>query len=185
MSTDKIWFISQGEDQMGPFTKEELFQQIVEKAYDDSIFLFCTGWKDWMPVAEALKQVNLPLAIEGGKIKLQERRTQGARVEIHGQIIVHNQGDLLIGSGVNLSAAGLFVETDKSLFKVGEVLQLTCKLVDMAHPFQAKAEVVRFNSNHEFPVGFGMRWKEIPGEVVAEIQQLVAKAKANKGTSGK
>ena len=173
MSNEPVWFIYINEQQQGPFSKAQLYQQFKENQLPPNVHVFRTGWKEWMPLEACLAELGLPLQIDGSSLSIEERRRKGPRVGIAGQIIVHNQGDLAIGSGVNLSATGLFIETTQQLFQVGEILFLTCKVKQISTPFHAKAEVARFNVGNAAVTGFGLRWTEIPPTIQQDIQRLV------------
>lgn len=172
MSNEPIWFVYANEQQLGPFTKAQLYQQFQSNELQADVLLFQSGWKEWLSLEACLPELGLPIQLEGKSISLQDRRRKGPRVSIAGQIIVHNQGDLAIGSGVDLSATGLFVATTQQLFRVGEVLSLTCKIKELPTPFHAKAEVVRFNVGNAATTGFGLRWTEIAPPILQEIQKL-------------
>ena len=168
--SDQIWYVYQDSQQKGPFTKEQILQLVKDGKITKSVYLFRAGWKEWLPFDACAQELGLE---KDTKLVGEERRKNGPRVAIGGQIIVHNQGDLVIGSGVNISVAGLFVETHQQLFKVGETLRLTCKVDRLAKPFHANAEVMHFNLNKAYPVGFGMRWTQIDPQVSKEVQKLV------------
>ena len=182
MSNEAVWFIFSQEQQLGPFTKAQLYQQFQKNKFPPDVHLFREGWKEWLPLNDCASELGLPFDLSGNTVSLQDRRRKGSRVGIAGQIIVHNQGDLAIGSGVNLSGTGLFVETTQQIFRVGETLILTCKVKQMPTPFHAKAEVIRFNAGNNDPTGFGLRWTEISDAIQQDIQKLTNASKSE-GTS--
>src|SRR3989338_7576904 len=96
MSQEPIWFVYANEQQLGPFTKVQLYQQFQSNQLKADVLLFKTGWKEWLSLEACLPELGLPLQLEGKSISLQDRRRKGPRVGIAGQIIVHNQGDLAI-----------------------------------------------------------------------------------------
>ena len=99
--------------------------------------------------------------------------TRPPRATINGQIIVHNNGELVIGGGVNISSTGIFVETDKALFKVGEILKLTCRVNGISRPFNVDAEVMRFSTGGSAPLGYGLAFVNIDENVAQEIDSLI------------
>ncbi len=185
MSREPVWFIYVNEEQQGPFTKAQLYQKFQDQQFESDVHLFQEGWKEWKPVKDCLSDIDLPLQIDGTSVSMQDRRLKGPRVGIDGQIIVHNQGDMLIGSGVNVSETGLFVETAQQLFKVGESLILTCKVKQLSAPFHATAKVVRFNAGNGSPAGFGLQWTEIPAGIQQDIQRLTEAKKKEAGAPKK
>ncbi|MCH2192495.1 MAG: PilZ domain-containing protein, partial [Gammaproteobacteria bacterium] len=90
-----------------------------------------------------------------------------------GRVVVHNNGQLTIGQGVNISASGIFVETSDQLFSVGEQLKLSVRCDGLKKPFNAEADVIRFSSDPRWPVGYGLRFVDIPEQIRKNIQELV------------
>ena len=105
--------------------------------------------------------------------KASERRDAAPRATVVGRVIVHNNGQLVIGTGVNISSTGIFVETKDQLFTVGERLKLSVRIDGLGRPFNAVAQVVRYNSDPKYPVGYGLRFDELDEGVGKEIQAAV------------
>ena len=97
-------------------------------------------------------------------------------------MIVHNNGQLVIGGGVNISSTGIFVETKDQLFTVGERLKLSVRAEAFTKPFNVVAQVVRYNSDPRFPVGYGLRFEDLDDAIGREIQKAVDSANAQKPT---
>ncbi len=137
-------------------------------------FLFKVGWKDWVLFAKCRGELGL------GESEPSPQSAQfverAPRATIEGQVIIHNNGDLIIGKGVNISATGIFIETTSVAFKVGEVLNVTCLVKGVLKPFNAKALVMRFNSEAGGPKGYGLRFEILDVKVAREIAMLVEKS---------
>jgi Tfp pilus assembly protein PilZ len=87
---------------------------------------------------------------------------------------VHNNGQVIIGSGVNISATGIFVETNDQIFTVGEKLKLSVRVDGFVRAFNVLARVVRYNSDPRFPVGFGLMFVGLDKGIGDEIERMVA-----------
>ena len=103
----------------------------------------------------------------------EDRRNSAPRATIRGRIIVHNSGQIVIGTGVNISASGIFVETTDPIFRLGETLKLTCRVEGVLRPFHVQAVVVRLNNDRRFPLGYGMRFEGLAEPIRENIQRLI------------
>lgn len=136
-------------------------------------FLFKVGWKDWVAFEQCQTDFGLKSDVDVEQARNVQFIDRAPRATIEGQVIVHNNGDLLIGKGVNISATGVFIETSHHIFKIGETLHLTCRIHGIANSFNAKAIVMRFNKDLGGPLGYGLRFDGLDDKVAAEIQWLV------------
>lgn len=98
------------------------------------------------------------------------------RVGVKGRVIAHNDGQVIMSGGINISASGIFVETEVEntdpSFQVGEQIKLTVKADDLSYPFNVVAEMMRFNSDPNYPTGYGMRFVDLPSTIRADIERL-------------
>lgn len=169
---DQIWYVYQNNQQLGPFATAQITQMLDTKVVVKEAYLFKVGWKDWRPVEDcyeelAMKRDNIPLATE-------ERRSAAPRASIAGRIVVHNNGQIVIGQGVNISSTGIFVETKDQIFRVGEKLKLSVRVDGMIKAFNATALVIRFNGDPQYQTGFGLKFEEVDPEIVSEIEKFVS-----------
>jgi hypothetical protein len=155
---DKIWYIYQNQKQQGPFAVKEMREQYPALQHDT--FLFKTGWKEWRPFEECLNELETH----------QERR-KAVRTTVEGQIIIHDNKQLLNGRAVNISSLGLFVLTPDAVFPVGEKIKLTCKLKELS--FNAVATVIRFTVNKGFPQGYGLRFDNLDPQIANDIERII------------
>jgi len=178
---EQIWYVYQQSQQLGPFTSEQITQLMHTKMIAQDAYLFKVGWKDWRPIEETYSElgVHSPATTVGDD----NRRDTAPRATIQGRVIVHNNGQLVIGAGVNISASGIFVETQEQIFTVGEKLKLSVRVDGMAKPFNTVAQVVRFNSDPRFPIGYGLRFDDLDERIGSEIQGLVDQANAHQAAS--
>lgn len=178
--SDQIWYIYQNQQQLGPFEHSQVLQLLETGMINkQEAFLFKVGWKDWQPLASCLEELGLTSMDEGSSVQEsgsytgEQRRINAPRTGIEGEVIVHNNGQLVIGKGVNISATGIFVETTEKLFFVGERLKLSVRCAGLEKSFNVIARVVRYNSNKAYPVGYGLSFENLDSKIAGKIADLV------------
>lgn len=187
--SDQIWYLYQNGQQVGPFDTQQVSQLYINSMIAEDGYIFKVGWKDWRPVEEGYEALGLERP--GSSVKTPEeaeRRRAGApRASITGRVVVHNDGQLSIGHGVNISSSGIFVETSEEIFTVGEQLKLSVRCEGLGKSFNAKARVVRFNNDSRYPVGYGLQFTEIEDgcqkRIAYIIDQLNKKARQTQGVN--
>jgi hypothetical protein len=163
------WYVYQNSQQLGPFAKDVLMQMLETQMVREDAYLFCVGWRDWRPLEDCKAELyGLP-----HPPAMPERRASAPRATVAGRIIVHNNGHLVIGVGVNISASGIFIETRDQLFQLGEVIKLSCRCDEIEKPFNATAEVIRYSADIRMPIGYGLKFNKIPEAIVKRINELV------------
>lgn len=179
-ASEAVWFLHAGGVQLGPFTPEQVNQLITRNAVAPDSYVFRVGWKDWRPIEDCAEELGLPGRKGGGSTaaQLEELRAIAPRASIGGRVVIHNNGNLTIGAGVNISTTGIFVETNEPIFSIGEKLKLSVKAEGMDQPFNAVAKVVRYNSDKRYPVGYGLQFEVLSDRAKAAIQGLVDAANA-------
>lgn len=173
--SDQSWFVYQGGQQLGPFATAQVTQMLDSKMIAQEAYLFKAGWKDWRPLEDCYEELGMKVA--NPQPSTSERRSAAPRATMQGRVIVHNNGQLIIGSGVNISSTGIFVETQEQIFTVGEKLKLSVRIDGFVKAFNVFARVVRFNSDPRFPVGFGLSFENLEKGIGDEIERLVATKK--------
>lgn len=174
--SDLVWYIFQDGKQEGPFGLEQIQEMFRSKRASEQAFVFKTGWKDWKPFAESQAELGLgsatppPPPPPPGGAAMAERRKFLPRMSISGKIIIHNEGQLSIGKGVNISPGGIFVETDQKLFKVGDTIRLTCKIEKPTLTFQASATVIRYST--QSPKGYGLKFENLSDEISNSLKKI-------------
>jgi hypothetical protein len=172
MSNEQIWYVYQNSQQLGPFAGQQVKQLLDNKMIPQDAYLFKVGWKDWRPVEDAFEELGVEQATPAAA-KSDERRATAPRATINGRVVVHNNGQLVIGGGVNISSTGIFVETKDQIFTVGERLKISVRADAFGKPFNVTAQVVRYNSDPRFPIGYGLRFEELDEAVAKDIQDAV------------
>jgi len=180
--SDQVWYVYQNGQQLGPFAAMQIRQMLDSKMIPQDAYLFKVGWKDWRPIEETFEELGVSGAPRTTKAS-DERRSTAPRATIAGRVIVHNDGQLIIGSGVNISSSGIFVETKDQMFNVGERLKLSVRVDGFSRAFNAIAQVVRFNSDPRFPVGYGLRFEGLEAEIAREIQSAVDRSNVRRQAS--
>ena len=180
MSQD-VWYIYQNREQQGPFDEQQVKQMLAENMIAQDAHLFKSGWKDWRPLSECRSELGLtspqlppPPPTQGSSQAFVER---SPRATVSGRVIIHNNGQLVIGSGANISVSGLFLQTGEQIFTIGEDIKLTCKLDSLQRPFHATATVVRFAENDDGAPGYGFKFVDLDPSITDLIGRLVEKKK--------
>jgi hypothetical protein len=169
--SDQTWYVYQNGQQLGPFAGPQIKQMVDSKMIPQDAYLFKVGWKDWRPIEECFEEVGIDAGTAPPTAP--ERREAAPRATVSGRVVVHNNGQLVIGGGVNISASGIFVETKDQLFSVGERLKLSVRCEGFTRPFNVVAQVVRYNSDPKLPVGYGLKFEDLDEQVGKEIQSAV------------
>lgn len=168
--SDLVWFVYQGGLQTGPFSAQHVREKLDKKELALDSFLFKAGWKDWRQVSDCLEDLGSKVIVPPPPPVASQRPP---RATISGQIIVHNNGQLVIGTGVNISSSGIFVETEDLIFKLGESLKLTCRVKGFAKSFNTEAEVIRFSNGPHEAKGYGLKFTKIDSSIKLQIEKLV------------
>ena len=174
--SDQVWYLYHNKQQMGPFDNQQLVQMFNSKMIAQDAYVFKVGWKDWRPMEESYEELGLkagvPSMLEDPEA-LAKRRANAPRASVSGRVVVHNNGQLAIGQGVNISASGIFVETQDQIFTIGSTLKLSVRCNGLPKAFNAMALVIRFNSDPKFPIGYGLRFENLDDGVRHDIDRLV------------
>ncbi|MEI6397969.1 MAG: PilZ domain-containing protein [Pseudomonadota bacterium] len=178
--SEQNWFVYQGNQQLGPFSTAQVIQMLDSKMIAQDAYLFKAGWKDWRPIEDCNEELGLKTSAASPSSA--ERRSAAPRATMQGRVIVHNNGQLIIGSGVNISSSGIFVETQEQIFTVGEKLKLSVRIDGFVKSFNVFARVVRFNSDPRNPVGFGLSFEGLDKNIGDELERLVASKRAENST---
>lgn len=173
--SEQVWYIYQQNQQLGPFTAEQLQQMIAIKMIAQDAYLFKVGWKDWRPIEETAEELGLAANTMPvlSSAEQSSRRLGAPRATIRGRIVIHNNGQVSIGNGVNISSSGIFIETKDEIFRLGEELKLSVKVDGMSKAFNSSARVVRLNVDPDFPLGYGLQFLDLPEDIRDSILELV------------
>lgn len=170
---ERIWYLYQNGQQMGPFDADQIKQLHANSMMTQEAYIFKVGWKDWQPLEDCGHELGIggnAAAISAEETK--QRRQNAPRATVKGRVDFHNDSQIASGMGVNISASGLFVETTKDIFQLGELVKVTVR-IDSLDTFNALAKVIRFNKDAQFPVGYGLMFEQISNESKTKIQELV------------
>jgi len=188
--SEQIWYLYQNGQQVGPFETEQVTQLYLTNMIAKDGYIFKVGWKDWRPLEDGYEALGIPnpnqdrVGDAGYQEELDKRRNGAPRAAIKGRVVVHNNGQLSVGHGVNISVGGIFVETSDQMFTVGETLRLSVRCDGLTKSFNAEAVVIRFNSDNRFALGYGLKFTKIDPEIQSNIQSLVNAANT-KGDLGR
>lgn len=178
--SEQQWYIYHQSKQMGPFLAQQVINMVTNNIITQEAYVFKVGWKDWRPLEETLGDLGMKNATPVAEEDTLNRRNGAPRASVQGRIIVHNNGQLVIGKGVNISSTGIFVETQSKIFKLGERLKLTCRIDDFSKQFNSIAEVIRRNTDTRYAIGYGLKFELIDERIQQEIQTLVDRKNRNR-----
>lgn len=171
--SELAWYIYNQQQQLGPFEVDQIRQLYATNMIAQDAYVFKIGWKDWRPIEEVYDLLGIESVSNQTESNVLQRRMGAPRATIGGRVILHNNGQLIIGIGVNISATGMFIETKDQIFQLGETLNLTCKANGMLKQFNVKAEVIRRNDQKENVQGYGLKFVDLEYSVSDAIQKLV------------
>ncbi len=177
--SNKVWYIHQNEQQMGPFESEQLLQLRDNNMISQNAFVFKAGWQDWRPVKtiwvdiEAQALGRPAIIPEVSKEESNAERRNDDRANVSGRIIAHNGSQIVFASAVNVSENGLFIATNEETFHVGEELKITIQIEQLDKSFNATVQVAHFNSNASFIKGYGLIFKEVNNVMRSQIKDLI------------
>ncbi len=180
--SELVWYVYQHNQQLGPFGSEQIVQMLHTKMIAQDAYLFKVGWKDWRPLEDTYEELGLNNMSKPASVM---RRAGAPRASIQGRVIVHNNGQLVIGAGVNISKTGIFVETTDQMFTVGEKLKLSVRCDGINKPFNVIAQVIRFNSDPKYPIGYGLKFENLENNIGLEIEHLVENQNAPRSAAPK
>ena len=108
---EQVWYFYQNSKQIGPFDTQQVSQLLSSKMIAQEGYVFKVGWKDWRPIEEALDELGVS-GSDAGIAKpspedAKSRRANAPRASIKGRAVLHNNGQLSIGEGVNVSETGM------------------------------------------------------------------------------
>jgi hypothetical protein len=173
---EQIWYLYQNGQQMGPFESSQIVQLFTSNMIAQESYVFKVGWKEWRPVEDCYDELGIPKPESlhlSESSDLAEKRANAPRATITGSVIVHNNGQLCIGNGVNISATGIFVETGDQIFDIGETLNLTVRCEGLGKPFNVRAKVIRFSSEPPYPAGYGLQFQNLAHDIKDRIVEAI------------
>jgi hypothetical protein len=172
---DQVWYLYQNGQQLGPYDTQQVTQLFTTKMIADDGYIFKVGWKDWRPIEEGYEALGIAVPSDKGWTvdQLASRKAARPRAGVTGRVVVHNNGDVTIGTGINVSETGIFVETSDRLFTLGEQLKVSVRCDGLSRAFNAEALVVRFNTDARYPQGYGLQFTQIDEDDRMGIRELV------------
>lgn len=200
--SEKCWYYFHNSKQVGPVLKSQLVKKIHAGGLKSSSLIFKTGWDEWKKLSNVQSEIIssdkpsppppppqsssteevLTFSSSSDKEKSNVELVHQARSDrkgVQGQVIVHNNDNLIFAQSVNISAEGIFIKTEKPIFYIGEILKLTCRILEVGAPFNAQAQVVRRSSSVHEPSGYGLYFTLIKPEIVEKIRQITMSSKAS------
>ena len=168
------WYIHQLKATYGPFTREQLIGLILERRIHREALLRDESWPAWRPLMECLDELSETEASRKAReAKTSERRVGAPRVELVAPVSARSTNVVTTAETKDISVSGIFLSTPERIFRLGETIELDLPPTVLGEGFQAKAEVMRYNANARFNVGYGLRFTEIDNRVIVAVARLV------------
>lgn len=164
---DVDWFVMKGQSQFGPFSKSDVIRMMQERAVYEFDFIWNASMKDWARLAEIPEFSPQAIAdlykSKSAKGSFLDRKHSRERFE--GQILVHNNDEVWMADGKEISAGGLGLYISNSLIVPGQQIYLHVRGVDGREPFNVVGEVVSKKfikgvSSRNNRVEYGVRFVE-------------------------
>jgi len=175
-ASEAPWWVFQDGACQGPFRKDELARLILAKRVVAQALIWREGWGEWRPVAAGLSELA---GDKSGARSMEpkaggERRVGAPRIPMKGPVHVTGlDAQRLRAELLNISISGLFLNTPRPHLQIGQIVHLNVASPDLGLPFDAKAEVTRYNADARFDVGYGFRFIEVDNQVIVAITKLV------------
>ena len=166
------WSIVQNNKNYGPYSRNDLLKLILSKQVVAHAKIKRSDWSEYRSVIDCLEMIGQPQNYIS-KPKVNERRMAAPRTPVNGIANASNQQAVIACIASNLSTTGIFLKTGETCFRIGDKIELVAKVDQMAKPFLAKAEVMRFSTNLKFGVGYGLKFLNIDNSVIGEIRNIV------------
>lgn len=121
---------------------------------------------------EAKQGRTTPRATPGSATQTQQPKRQAPRTEnprrrgskaaprfrMKAKIVIHKNDRYIKGRVINISESGLFVCSDREVFRDNEVVRISIKPLGMSKYYKAIARVVRFSTDRRYLKGYGLQF---------------------------
>ena len=138
------WFVLKGQSQFGPFTQHEMVRLMQEKSLFEFDFIWNSSMKDWKRLVEVeeFSKENIQSLLKNKTTKDSFFSRQYERTPFEGRVIVHNQNEMWVASGKEISQGGMGLYIADSMIVPGQVLNFHVKGHGDQETFNVKGEVV-------------------------------------------
>lgn len=181
------WYVLKWDNRYGPFSFNDLLKMLQEKNIFEFDFVWKQGFEGWSRIAE-LKEFSTEsiqaLAQKQGKATEDVFfRRRHARTRHNASIIVHDGQNVWKGTSLEISEGGAGLVMQNALILPGQKVYLHFKPGDSVPPFNAVCEIVSKQyvkgvKNKDAPIGYGIKFLEISGDVQKVIRKIANKAVA-------
>lgn len=181
------WYVLKWENRYGPFTHLDIVKMLQEKSVFEFDYVWKPGMEEWKRVAEVHDFTPDRIRhLKGGDMpELSEVffRRRHVRTKFNGSIIVHDAKNVWKGESFEISEGGAGIVMHNSLVLPGQKVYIHFKPGDSVPPFNAVCEIVSKQymkgvKHKDAPVGYGVKFLEINGEVQKAIRQYTTKKAA-------
>ena len=179
------WYVLKWDNRYGPFAFVDLLKMLQDKSVFEFDYVWKPGFEAWKRVAEVSEfHVDKIRDLKDAQVaELSEVffRRRHVRTKYNGSIIVHDNKSVWKGDSMEISEGGAGLVMHNALILPGQKIYLHFKPGDHVPPFNAVCEVVSKQyvkgvKQKDAPIGYGVRFVEIHGEVQTAIRTYTQKA---------
>lgn len=156
----ELWYLNQNEKSLGPFTKEQLIQQIRRTTKPGGVKVWSQGMNEWthlFQIDDLIRELGLS-------------RREHSRVPIEAQVLIIRGKDHWSAAANLISPGGIGLINFAEL-NPGEIVKITLQSEFLPAPFTAQASVRYLDPQKNM----GLRFEEISEESRKIIQAYVDK----------
>lgn len=181
------WYVLKWDNRYGPFSYHEIVKMLQEKNIFEFDFIWRQGFEGWHRIAEvpdfAPDKLKALVAQAGSGTDDVFYRRRHQRTRHNASIIVHDGQNVWKGTSLEISEGGAGLVMHNSLVLPGQKIFLHFKPGDSVPPFNAVCEVVSKQyvkgvKSKDAPIGYGVKFVEISGDVQKAIRKLANKTAA-------
>ncbi len=163
ISNESIWFLYKDKEKYGPYRFLEIVQLLQERKCDPADFVWKPGFNDWERIravpefsTEILSRLSNVKTLSGISLETVFIKRQFPRVPYDGEVILHDDKQVVIGSATTISEGGAFVRVAKPVHARGDRLKLHFSAAGVPVPFNCIAEVTQVCKTE--PMGYCLKF---------------------------
>jgi hypothetical protein len=181
------WYVLKWDNRYGPFSYLDVIKMLQEKNIFEFDFVWRQGFDGWHRIAELSDFSSETIkSLSSSSSKKSEDvfyRRRHARTKHNASIIVHDGNNVWKGTSLEISEGGAGLVMHNALVLPGQKVYLHFKPGDGVPPFNAVCEIVSKQyvkgvKSKEAPIGYGVKFLEVSGDVQKVIRKLASKTAA-------
>lgn len=186
----RVWFYYARGRQVGPMPLRNIREAIADGSLTPEDYVYRDGFRDWKQVNEvpeilelakgAAASSDLDSTTDVSQGDNHEERRIEARAAIHELVVAHNDTKIAKGNIVDISATGLFLQTDTMCFSINEEIKVTLKEgKGLGRPLNIRGVIVRQANDSRHGQGYGLEIRNIDEKTRHRIIDYVKRNQAS------